>query len=147
MIEEIKYRQAFTLEDGSIQWHYWGYLNTDTRGLPVFINPIGAVDWDKRPSDLFSGRRDKNNIDIYAEDILLYTRKKWHCPGHPQHNKDLKNRVHVYWNKKEQALWTDMYDDKRCYSSGSFSFKDERADENIIEIIGNTRVNPKLLEK
>lgn len=92
----------------------------------------------------YAGR--EHGVEIYEDDILLYTRKNWQCWGHPKHNTDLTNRVHVYWSDERHCVRRDLYDDERCIASGGLSFEDERAGEITIEIIGNIHQHRNLLE-
>lgn len=123
-------------------WHYRRYSKS--------VRDIGIKDvFEVVPETVgqFTGLLDREGKEIYGGDIVLWTRKHWYCPGNPDHNKDLKNRMHIYWNDKEYAFWTDMYDEKRCFGSGGLSFEDERADRNITKIIGNIHESPELLEQ
>lgn len=88
-----------------------------------------------------------NDIEIWEGDIVLWTRKHWHCPGNPDHNKDLKNRMYIFWDDEEHAFRVDMYDERRCIGSSGLSFEDERANKNVIAVIGNIHQHPELLEQ
>jgi uncharacterized phage protein (TIGR01671 family) len=105
----------------------------------------------------YTGIKDKNGKEIYERDILRYTRKNWRCPGHPNHNTDLVERVEIYWDEERNAMSNRIFDFERLkinqnqqpYSSSGYfgsGLSDDRADENIIEIIGNIYENPELLK-
>ena len=104
----------------------------------------------------FTGLLDKNGKEIYEGDILKYTRKHWYCPRHPQHDTDLIDQVEVYWDEERNSMSRRTFDFERLkrnpnqapYSSSGFlgnGWNDERADKNIVEIIGNIHSNPELL--
>lgn len=101
----------------------------------------------------FTGLKDKNGKEIYEGDIIKHTRKHWYCPTHPMHNKDLIDNCEVYSDEEKGVISKRTIDLTRKnqppYSSSGIltldSFQDERADKNIIEVIGNIYENPELL--
>ena len=71
-MENLKFRQIITDEDGGEKYfQFWGYLHSCTKGMPVFINPLGPVEWDLRPSEQFTGFKDATNeTEVYRGDLL-----------------------------------------------------------------------------
>lgn len=62
MNREIKYRQV----NGN-RTHYWGYIG-DT-----FVTPMSSAEWRDVPSDQYTGKRDKNGVEIYGEELDFET--------------------------------------------------------------------------
>ena len=103
----------------------------------------------------FTGLKDKNGKEIYERDIIKHIRKHWYCPGHPKHNKDLVDNCEIYFDEENGIISERTIDLTRKnqppYSSSGIltknSFNDERADKNIIEVIGNIYENPEFLNQ
>lgn len=96
----------------------------------------------------YTGLTDKNGTKIFEGDILKYTRKKWHEPLSNKNNQDMVCFCEVYFDEKTHCFRFYHYeeDTKRCIGSGLLTFDDSRAEENIIEVIGNIFDNPELLK-
>ncbi len=122
-MRELKFRQAITDKDGTFRWHYWGYLHIDTFGLPVFINPLGPVEWDKRPSYQFTGQKDKKRTEEYPEGQEIYE-----------------------GDKVSSGFWGGTVE----FVSGAFKIVQpgysDSSNFDVTEIIGNVH-QPKLLEQ
>lgn len=94
---------------------------------------------------LGSTKTDDNGNQIFAGDILKYTRHKWKCHGHPEDGKDISNILVVRFCEETMSMKLDMYNEKRCFMHGDFSFNDSRAEKISIKIIGNIYENADLL--
>ena len=91
---------------------------------------------------------DKNGKKIFEGDIVRYTRKCVYEPTCSFHKKDLVSLHLICWNDKEYAFEQKHYslESQRVIGRGNIMFTDDRAKENIIEVIGNIHDNPELLE-
>jgi hypothetical protein len=68
----IKFRQAIAAtNDTPFYWHYWGYLKSDSTGIPMFTGPIGIMSRDKRQSYQFVCL-DKHGEEVYAGDKFAF---------------------------------------------------------------------------
>ena len=96
----------------------------------------------------FTDLTDKNGKKIFEGDIIRYTRTNMFAPSCSFHRQDLVSLHLVLWDSSVSAFVQRHYElnGKRILGKGSAVLYDERAKENIVEIIGNIHDNPELLE-
>ena len=91
----------------------------------------------------FTGLHDKHGRKIFEGDILLWTRKNIHIEGRPI--QDFFDKCIIYYdNDKCGFRFRYKFDCGSCV--GILDFRDDRAKESYIEVIGNIHDNAKLLE-
>ena len=93
----------------------------------------------------FTGLYDKNGVEIFEGDILVYQRFGFYAHG-ISGKKDLKHNLLIVWDEGSASFKHKMYDDERCFGGGSLIFSDMRCDSWEVEKIGTNRENPELLE-
>ena len=145
-MKKIKFRQR--LKDGI--WHYWGFIGQH------FVSPVLNSETFEdaiKNSNPYTGVKDQNKKEIYVGDILQVIRVNWYCPGHPDHDTDLVDHREIYFDEERNSISSRTIDLSRKNQppySGSGSFgsgpSDERADKNVIKIIGDIYNNPELIE-
>lgn len=93
----------------------------------------------------YTGLKDKHGKEIYEGDILRYIRYNWKCYEHPKDGTDVVSQCSVFWSEEHRAFRDVGRFETGGGWEGYLHFKDERADKNEIEIIGNIYENPELL--
>ena len=132
-VSPIKGQQFHTITNGKLNW--CGLLDK-TNILPETVGQ-------------YTGLTDKNGKKIFEGDIIKYTRTKWNEPLHSDNGIDLVSFHEIYYDENEGSFKQRHYTDKGNLIASGFlsSFIDVRADENIIEVVGNIYDNLELLNK
>jgi uncharacterized phage protein (TIGR01671 family) len=108
------------------------------------------VDYEVIPETVgqYTGLTDRNGKKIFEGDIIRYTRTNMFAPSCSFHNQDLVSLHLILWDSSVSAFVQRHYElnGKRILGKGSAVLYDERAKENIVEIIGNIHDNPELLD-
>lgn len=119
--------------------------NPHTEKWTIHDPEIGLeTDVDENTIGQFTGLYDKNGKEIYEGDILKYTRTNFKS-GHLKKEK-IEEIYDVFWNESKHAFYCHTEFESGGGASGFLSFKDERAEKNEIEIVGNRFDNPELLK-
>ena len=141
-MREIEFR-AKNLND---QWRY-GYL--ERQDLLYDENYDCSSSIQIETLGQYTGLKDKNGKKIYEGDIVKLTRTNMYDPSASFNGKDLVSLHRVCWNDEKHCFYQEHFDidKKRVAGAGMLCFEDDRAKENIIELVGNIYDNPELLKK
>lgn len=116
-----------------------------------FGTNVVRISYDINPSTVgqYTGLLDKNGKKIFEGDIIRYTRTNMYAPSCSFHKQDLVSIHLVLWDSSVSAFVQQHYslNEKRIVGKGSAVLYDDRAKENIVEIIGNIHDNPELLKR
>ncbi len=140
----IKFRGKTIFGD---RWVYGGILQSES-GIYIIEPSASIIDSkinkiDPETVGQFTGLTDKDGKEIYEGDILRYTR--YNVRGEGIHNETWTHKCRVYWDEDKHAFWHYMKL-TRGACRGLLDFRDDRAEKNEIEIIGNIHDNPELLK-
>lgn len=149
-MREIEFRaKKFICGKRTNEWEYGVPLMSNPNSQLAYIKQLNSYEYQVDPETIgqYTGLTDKNGTKIFEGDIVKYTRTNMYAPTTSFHNQDLISLHRIYWNDEKHCFYEEDYKlpDKKCIGGGRLDFDDGRADENIIEVIGNIYDNPELL--
>jgi hypothetical protein len=128
------------------EWVYGSFLEQDSNTEGVIVGDFGPpVRVDRQSVGQYSGRKDDDARELYAGDIVLYTRYNWRCSGHTMNGKDLAEKALIVWDEERHGFGLELYDKGGHYASGPLSFEDRRAEKIGVKWLGNITDNADML--
>ncbi len=128
------------------EWVYGSFLDQGSNTRAVIMDDFGSsLEVDPETVGQYSGLKDDDARELYAGDVVLYTRYDWRCQGHPMNGKDLAERALIVWDEERHGFGLELYNKTRRYAAGSLSFEDRRAKKIGVKWLGNIADNADLL--
>lgn len=140
MKREIKFRGK-RLDNGG--WVYGSLVIINSRHY-IFNDEL-RKEVDPYTVGQYTGLKDKNGVEIYEGDIVRWIRKNMYVPGAHFHKQDIVQICEVYYNEKQFRFMKSGKFSTGGGFAASIDFNDDRAEECIVEVIGNIHDNPQLL--
>ena len=153
-MREILFRGKSNWDDGKVKKGDWLYSMTISRHcyndeeITSYYIGSGNKTIDGKTLGQYTGLTDKNGKKIFEGDIIRYTRTDMYAPSCSFHKQNLVSIHLVLWDSSVSAFVQQHYslNEKRIVGKGSAVLYDDRAKENIVEVIGNIHDNPELLK-
>lgn len=147
-MREIEFRGKRIIDD---TWIYGGYIKTHRTNKSLIGGTSRFCQIKPETLGQYTGLKDNNGTKIFEGDIVKYTRKNMYAPTASFHNQDIVSLHKICWNEEKHAFYQQHYKIEskqcKCIGGGSLNFNDERAEKNIIEVIGNIYDNPELIKE